>query len=102
VDGDFLFRLAAASAAYLTVSETFPLGQSARSQSHCSMRWHGNRRRRRSCIFGRHRHGSRSSVFAGYFSGSPDDRGGAIAWRYCIAAERRPLESVARPLAFVE
>jgi hypothetical protein len=26
----------------------------------------------------------------------------AIAWRYCIAAERQPLESVARPLAFVE
>ena len=25
-----------------------------------------------------------------------------IAWRYAIAAERRPLESVARPLAFVE
>jgi hypothetical protein len=25
-----------------------------------------------------------------------------IAWRYAISAERRPLESVARPLAFVE
>jgi len=25
-----------------------------------------------------------------------------VAWRYAIAAERRPLESVARPLAFVE
>jgi len=25
-----------------------------------------------------------------------------IAWRYAVAAERRPLESVARPLAFVE
>jgi hypothetical protein len=25
-----------------------------------------------------------------------------IAWRYAIAAERQPLESVARPLAFVE
>jgi hypothetical protein len=26
----------------------------------------------------------------------------AVAWRYCIAAERRSLESVARPLACVE
>ena len=26
----------------------------------------------------------------------------AIAWRYCIAAERQPLESVAQPLAVVE
>jgi hypothetical protein len=25
-----------------------------------------------------------------------------IAWRYAIAAERQPLESVAPPLAFVE
>jgi hypothetical protein len=25
-----------------------------------------------------------------------------VAWRYAIAAERRTLESVARPLAFVE
>ena len=25
-----------------------------------------------------------------------------IAWRYCIAAERKTLESVARPLAVVE
>jgi hypothetical protein len=25
-----------------------------------------------------------------------------IAWRYAIAAERQPLESVARPLAVVE
>jgi hypothetical protein len=26
----------------------------------------------------------------------------AVAWRYAIAAERRTLESVTRPLAFVE
>ena len=47
--------------------------------------------------------GSRSSVFAGYLLGSGlMIAAAAIAWRYCIAAERRPLESVARPLAFVE
>jgi hypothetical protein len=26
----------------------------------------------------------------------------AVAWRYAIAAEQKSLESVARPLAFVE
>ena len=26
----------------------------------------------------------------------------AVAWHYCVAAERRSLESVAKPLAFVE
>jgi hypothetical protein len=25
-----------------------------------------------------------------------------VAWRYAVAAERKSLESVARPLAFVE
>ena len=47
--------------------------------------------------------GSRTSVFAGYLFGSVLMIGAAaVAWRYCIAAERKPLESVARPLAFVE
>jgi hypothetical protein len=47
--------------------------------------------------------GSRSSVFAGYLLGSGLMIAAAvIAWRYAIAAERRTLESVARPLAFVE
>jgi hypothetical protein len=47
--------------------------------------------------------GSRHSVFAGYLFGAGlMVAAAAIAWRYCIAAERRPLESVARPLAFVE
>jgi hypothetical protein len=47
--------------------------------------------------------GSRNSVFAGYLLGAGLMVAAAvIAWRYCIAAERQPLESVARPLAFVE
>jgi len=47
--------------------------------------------------------GSRSSVFGGYLFGSVLMIVAAmVAWRYCIAAERRPLESIARPLAFVE
>jgi len=47
--------------------------------------------------------GSRDSVFAGYLLGSVLMIAAAgIGWRYAIAAERRSLESVARPLAFVE
>ncbi|MDO9560320.1 MAG: MFS transporter, partial [Bradyrhizobium sp.] len=47
--------------------------------------------------------GSRDSVFAGYLLGSVLMIAAAIiGWRYGIAAERRPLESVARPLAFLE
>jgi hypothetical protein len=42
-------------------------------------------------------------VFAGYLLGSALMVAAAvIAWRYAVAAERRSLESVARPLAFVE
>jgi hypothetical protein len=42
-------------------------------------------------------------VFAGYLFGSAlMIIAAAVAWRYAIAAERKSLESVARPLAFVE
>jgi RNA polymerase sigma-70 factor (ECF subfamily) len=44
-----------------------------------------------------------SSDFAGYLFGSAlMIVAAAVAWRYAIAAERKSLESVARPLAFVE
>ena len=47
--------------------------------------------------------GSRNSVFAGYLLGAVLMIVAAIVgWRYAIAAERQPLESVARPLAVVE
>jgi hypothetical protein len=47
--------------------------------------------------------GSRNSLFAGYLLGSGLMIAAAvIAWRYAVAAERRTLESVARPLAVVE
>jgi hypothetical protein len=42
-------------------------------------------------------------VFAGYLLGSAlMIAAGLIAWRWGIAAERKPLEHVARPLAFVD
>jgi hypothetical protein len=28
--------------------------------------------------------------------------GGLVAWRWAIAAERKPLEAVARPLTFID
>jgi hypothetical protein len=27
---------------------------------------------------------------------------GLVAWRWCVAAERRPLEQIARPLTFID
>jgi hypothetical protein len=47
--------------------------------------------------------GSRASLFGGYLLGAVlMIAAGVIAARYAVAAERRPLEDVARPLAFVE
>jgi hypothetical protein len=47
--------------------------------------------------------GSRVSVFFGYLLGSALMLAAAvIAWRWCVPAERKSLETVARPLAFVD
>ena len=47
--------------------------------------------------------GSRTSVFGGYLLGAVlMIVAAAIGWRYAVAAERKSLESVAAPLAFVE
>ncbi len=47
--------------------------------------------------------GSRVSVFSGYLLGSLlMVLAGAVAWRWDIAAERKPLETVARPLTFID
>jgi MFS family permease len=47
--------------------------------------------------------GSRGSVFAGYLFGAVLMVVAAgVAWRYAIAAERQPLEAVAKPLASME
>jgi hypothetical protein len=46
--------------------------------------------------------GSRMSVFGGYRLGAVlMVLGGSVAWRWGIAAERKPLEAVARPLTFI-
>jgi MFS family permease len=47
--------------------------------------------------------GSRWSLFAGYLLGSLLMLAAAlVAFRWAVAAERKPLESVAKPLASIE
>src|SRR3954470_16792289 len=100
----FFFASPAASAAYLTVSETFPLEVRALAIALFYAVGTGIGGVAGPALFGALIDtGSRSSVFGGYLLGSGLMIAAAvIAWRYCIAAERRTLESVARPLAFVE
>jgi MFS family permease len=94
----------AASAAYLTVSETFPLEVRALAIAFFYAVGTGIGGVAGPALFGvLVDTGSRGPVFAGYLLGAGLMVGAAaVAWRYCIAAERRTLESVARPLAFVE
>ena len=100
----FFFASPAASSAYLTVSETFPLEVRALAIALFYAVGTGIGGVAGPALFGALIDtGSRGSVFAGYLLGAGlMVAAAAIAWRYCIAAERRPLESVARPLAFVE
>ena len=100
----FFFASPAASAAYLTVSETFPLEVRALAIALFYAIGTGIGGVVGPMLFGALIDtGSRDSVFAGYLLGSGLMIAAAvIGWRYGIAAERRSLESVARPLAFVE
>jgi MFS family permease len=100
----FFFASPAASAAYLTVSETFPLEVRALAIALFYAVGTGIGGVAGPALFGALVDtGSRTSVFAGYLFGAALMIAAAvIAWRYAVAAERRPLESVARPLAFVE
>jgi len=97
----FFFASAAASSAYLTVSEIFPLEVRAlaialfyalgTAVGGIAGPW----------LFGRLIEiGSRSSVAAGYILGAVLMIAAAvIEWRFGVDAERKPLEAVARPLA---
>jgi MFS family permease len=99
----FFVASAAASSAYLTVSECFPLEIRAltiaffyaigTSIGGVAAPW----------LFGiLIDTGSRGSVFFGYLIGAAGMLAAAAAqWRYGVAAERKPLESVAQPLSFV-
>jgi MFS family permease len=100
----FFFASPAASAAYLTVSETFPLEVRALAIAVFYAVGTGIGGVAGPALFGALiDSGSRYSVFSGYLLGSGLMIAAAlIAWRYGVAAERQPLESVARPLAVVE
>ncbi len=100
----FFFASPAASAAYLTVSETFPLEVRALAIALFYAVGTGIGGVIGPALFGALIDtGSRTSVFAGYLFGAALMISAAVvAWRYCIAAERRSLEEVAKPLAFVE
>ena len=100
----FFFASPAASAAYLTVSETFPLEVRALAIAIFYAVGTGIGGVIGPALFGvLIDTGSRGSVFAGYLLGSVLMVAAAlIAWRYAVAAERQPLESVAKPLASVE
>jgi len=100
----FFFASPAASAAYLTVSETFPLEVRALAIALFYAVGTAIGGVAGPVLFGALVDtGSRASVFAGYLFGAMLMlAASAVAWRYCIAAERRSLESVARPLASVE
>jgi MFS family permease len=100
----FFFASPAASSAYLTVSETFPLEVRALAIAMFYAIGTGIGGVAGPALFGALiDSGSRVSVFAGYLLGSVLMVAAAlIAWRYGVAAERQPLESVARPLAVVE
>jgi len=100
----FFFASAAASSAYLTVSETFPLEIRALAIAFFYAIGTGTGGVVGPWLFGALIDtGSRVSVFGGYVLGAAlMVAGGLVAWRWAVAAERKPLESVARPLTFID
>ncbi|ABD05626.1 MFS transporter [Rhodopseudomonas palustris HaA2] len=100
----FFFASPAASAAYLTVSETFPLEVRALAIAIFYAIGTGIGGVAGPALFGALIDtGSRTTVFAGYLLGAALMIVAAmVGWRYGVAAERRSLEQVARPLAAIE
>jgi MFS family permease len=99
----FFFASAAASSAYLTVSETFPVEMRALAIAAFYAIGTGAGGVAGPWLFGiLIDTGSRGSVFAGYLFGAVLMLGAAvIAARFAIRAERQPLETIARPLTAV-
>jgi MFS family permease len=100
----FFFASAAASSAYLTVSETFPLEIRALAIAFFYAVGTGVGGMAGPWLFGALIDtGSRMSVFGGYLFGAVlMIAAGIVAAYFCVPAERKPLEQVARPLAFVD
>ena len=97
----FFFASAAASSAYLTVSETFPLEMRALAIAIFYAVGTGVGGVIGPWLMGALiETGSRPSVFAGYLLGAILMLAAAVVMvRWGIAAERKPLEEVSRPLA---
>jgi len=100
----FFFASAAASSAYLTVSETFPLEIRALAIAFFYAVGTGIGGMAGPWLFGvLIDTGSRMSLFGGYLLGAVlMIAAGVIAAFFAVPAERRALEDVARPLAFVD
>ena len=100
----FFFASAAASSAYLTVSETFPLEIRALAIAFFYAVGTGIGGIIGPWLFGvLIDTGSRMSVFGGYLFGAVlMILGGLVAWRWAVPAERKSLEMVARPLTFID
>jgi MFS family permease len=96
----FFLASAAASSAYLTVSEVFPLEMRALAISIFYAVGTGVGGFAAPALFGALiETGSRTNVFIGYAIGAVlVIVAGAIAWRWAVNAERKPLEQVAPPL----
>jgi len=97
----FFIASAAASSAYLTVGETFPVEIRALAIAIFVAVGTGTGGAIGPWLFGRLIDtGSRGFLFMGYLIGAAlMIAAGLIQWRFGIAAERRSLEDVARPLS---
>jgi MFS family permease len=100
----FFLASAAASSAYLTVSEVFPLEMRAISIALFYAVGTGTGGFLAPVLFGYLiESGSRGAVAAGYgFGAALVIVAGLLAWRYAVDAERKPLEEVAPPLGMAE
>lgn len=100
----FFFASAAASSAYLTVGETFPLEIRALAIAFFYAVGTGVGGIVGPWLFGvLIDTGSRTSLSFGYLLGAAlMVAAAAVMWRWGVAAERKPLEAVARPLAFLD
>jgi len=100
----FFFASAAASSAYLTVSETFPLEIRALAIAVFYAVGTAVGGVIGPVLFGALIDtGSRGSLTGGYLLGAVlMVLAAGVMWRWGVAAERKPLEQVARPLAFTD
>jgi MFS family permease len=100
----FFFASSAASSAYLTVSEIFPLEIRALAIAFFYAVGTGIGGIVAPWLFGvLIDTGSRVSVFGGYLLGAAlMIAGGIVEWFWGVDAERKSLEAVARPLTFID